>query len=94
MRGILIYAIYTFGEILSTALVVRAIMSWFTQPNNYSTLGKIYLALIRFTEPIVAPCRNFMSRFNTGMIDFALLIALLLIQFRTNILVRLIYLIL
>ena len=55
MRGILIYAIYTFGEILSTALVVRAIMSWFTQPNNYSTLGKIYLALIRFTEPIVAP---------------------------------------
>ena len=59
MRGILIYAIYTFGEILSTALVVRAIMSWFTQPNNYSTLGKIYLALIRFTEPIVAPCRQF-----------------------------------
>ena len=91
MRGILIYAIYTFGEILSTALVVRAIMSWFTQPNNYSTL---YLALIRFTEPIVAPCRNFMSRFNTGMIDFSLLIALLLIQFGTNILVRLIYLIL
>ena len=88
MRGILIYAIYTFGEILSTALVVRAIMSWFTQPNNYSTLGKIYLALIRFTEPIVAPCRNFMSRFNTGMIDFSLLIALLLIQFGTNILVR------
>ena len=94
MRGILIYAIYTFGEILSTALVVRAIMSWFTQPNNYSTLGKIYLALIRFTDPIVAPCLNFMSRFNTGMIDFSLLIALLLIQFGTNILVRLIYLIL
>ena len=31
MKGILVYAIYTFGEILSTALVVRAIMSWFTQ---------------------------------------------------------------
>ena len=93
MKGILVYAIYTFGEILSTALVVRAIMSWFTQPNTYTTLGKIYMALIRFTEPIVAPCRNFMSRFNTGMIDFSLLIALLLIQFGTNVLVRLVFII-
>ena len=82
MKGILVYAIYTFGEILSTALV-----------NTYTTLGKIYMALIRFTEPIVAPCRNFMSRFNTGMIDFSLLIALLLIQFGTNVLVRLVYII-
>ena len=36
MKGILVYAIYTFGEILSTALVVRAIMSWFTQPKLLS----------------------------------------------------------
>ena len=27
MKGILVYAIYTFGEILSTALVVLAIMT-------------------------------------------------------------------
>lgn len=93
MKGILIYAIYTFGEILSTALVIRAILSWFAAANPYNMLGKIYMTLVRFTEPIVAPCRNFMSRFNTGMVDFSVLIALLLIQFGTNILVRLIYLI-
>ncbi len=93
MKGILIYAVYTFGEILSTALVIRAIFSWFAAANPYNMLGKFYMVLVKFTEPIVAPCRNFMSRFNTGMIDFSVLIALLLIQFGTNILVRLIHLI-
>ena len=89
MKGILIYAIYTFAEIINTALVVRAIFSWFAQ-NPYSTAGKIYSVLVRFTEPIVEPFRRFLSRFNTGMFDFSLLLALFAVQFLCRFLVRII----
>lgn len=90
--GILIYAIYLFVEILSTALVARALLSWFVSANPYGKLAKVYGVIVRFTEPIVAPCRNFMSRFNTGMIDFSVMIALLVVQLGGSIVVRLLLL--
>lgn len=72
--------------------MVEAILSWFVR-NPYSNLGKIYVALNRFTEPIVAPCRRFLSRFNTGPMDFSLILAFFLVEAVANILIRLLYLI-
>lgn len=91
MKLILARAVYMFADILVTALVVRALMSWFVR-DAYSPLGKVYGALIRFTEPIVEPFRKFLSRFNTGMVDFSLLLAMIAIELASNIIIRLILL--
>ena len=92
MAQVLVYAIYMFAEIISAAMIIRALLSWFAR-DPYSTVGKIYGVLIRFTEPFVAPCRRLLSRFNTGMIDFSLFLALILVQAVSGLLIRLIYLI-
>lgn len=92
MASLLIYAIYMFAEIITAALVIRALLSWFAG-DPYSPIGKIYRFMIRFTEPIVEPCRRLLSRFNTGMLDFSVFLALILLQVVTNLLVRLIYII-
>ena len=92
MAYVLIRAISLFAELLELMLVARAILSWFAR-DQYSTVGKIYIALIRLTEPIVAPCRKALSRLNTGMFDFSVLLALLLIGAVSNILIRLIVMI-
>ena len=89
MAQVLVYAIYMFAEIISSAMIIRALLSWFVR-DPYSPLAKIYGVLIRFTEPFVAPCRKLLSRFNTGMIDFSLFLALILLQTVTNLLVKLI----
>lgn len=92
MAYVLIRAISLFAEVLELMLLARALLSWFVR-DQYSTLGKIYIAIIRFTEPIVAPCRRALSRLNTGMFDFSVLLALLLISAVSNILIRIIYMI-
>ena len=89
MRGLLVLAIYWFSELLTTILLVRCVFSWF-RPNPYSFLGKINALTIQLTEPVVAPCRQLLSRFNTGVFDFSVLLAFFLIQFVANILIRLI----
>ena len=89
MEGILVLAVYVFSNILMTALLVRAIMSWFVR-DMYSPVGKLYGLIINFTEPIVEPFRRLLSRFNTGMLDFSLLLAMVAIEFATNIIIRLI----
>ena len=91
MKATLIYAIYMFCNILVALLVLRAVMSWLVR-DMYSPLGKIYGALIRFTEPIVMPFRRLLSRFNTGMLDFSVLLAMLVIEMVGNILVKIIVL--
>ena len=92
MASILVYAVYMFAEIISAAMIIRALLSWFVR-DAYSPLAKIYGMLIRFTEPFVAPCRKLLSRFNTGMLDFSLFLALILLQAITNLLIRLIVII-
>ena len=92
MASILVYAVYMFAEIISAAMIIRALLSWFVR-DAYSPLAKIYGMLIRFSEPFVAPCRKLLSRFNTGMLDFSLFLALILLQAVTKLLVRLIYII-
>ena len=89
MTYILIRAIRLFSDIFTWMLVLRAILSWFAR-DQYSTIGKIYIAVIRFTEPIVEPCRKALSRLNTGMFDFSVFLAMILVQAVANILIMLI----
>lgn len=81
-----------FTEIISAALVIRVIMSWFVR-DAYSAAGRIYMVVIRFTEPLVAPSRRALSKLNTGMFDFSIFLSMIVIQAVANILVRLIILI-
>ena len=89
MTYILCRAILLFSDIFVWALFIRAICSWFAR-DQYSTVGKIYMALIRFTEPVVAPCRKALSRLNTGMFDFSVLLAMILVQAVARLLVTII----
>ena len=89
MREILVLAIYWFSELLTTVLLVRCVFSWI-RPNPYGILGKINALTIQLTEPVVGPCRQLLSRFNTGMLDFSVLLAFFLIQFVANVLIRII----
>ena len=89
MRGLLATAIYWFAELLTTILLVRCIFSWFPMNPN-GILGKIYALTIRLTEPVVEPCRRLLSRFNTGVFDFSVLLAFFLIQFVANALIQII----
>ena len=91
MKATIIYAIYMFCNILVALLLIRALMSWFVR-DMYSPMGKIYGAILRFTEPIVMPFRRLLSRFNTGMLDFSVLLAMLVIEMAGNILVKIIVL--
>ena len=91
MGNILILAIVWFARLLNGALVLRAVMSWFVN-DPYSTLGRIYLIVIRFTEPIVDPCRRLLERanLNTGMFDFSVLLAFFAIQIVANLCLRIV----
>ena len=90
MIGTLVTAVYMFAEVLTTIMLVRCVFSWI-QPNPYSTLGKINALTIQLTEPVVAPCRMLLSRFNTGMFDFSILLAFFLVQFAAYLIVRILY---
>lgn len=81
-------AIRLFAELLTWMLVLRAVLSWFARDPE-STVGKIYIQLIKLTEPIVMPCRKALSRLNTGMFDFSVLLAMILVQAVGNILIML-----
>jgi YggT family protein len=73
-------------------LLARALLSWFAQ-GQYSTIGRIYDLLVQITEPVVAPCRQLLSRWNTGMLDLSVLLAFFLIRIVERLLVMLITLI-
>lgn len=62
-------------DILSWAIVIKALMSWF--PNGG---GQLYNMLASITEPIEAPIRNVMSRYINGPIDFSPIVAILLLS--------------
>ena len=91
MPSILAYAVGKFGNLLVWLLVARAILSWFAA-DPYSYARKIYDVVVMLTEPIVAPCINLLSKyFNTGMFDFSLLAAVILVQLVTRLVLLAIY---
>ncbi|MDR1778541.1 MAG: YggT family protein [Clostridiales Family XIII bacterium] len=82
------------AQVLIGILFVQAIMSWFVNPyrtDPRSAVYKIYMILTRITEPMVRPVRKFMSRYNTGPMDFSLIILALLIMALNRVLVRILY---
>lgn len=89
MAFVLIRAIHWFARILILLLCGRAILSWFAR-DPYSPLGKVYMLAIQLTEPIVAPCRRLLSRWNTGMFDFSVLLAFFLVEICENLLIRIV----
>ena len=67
-------------QLLTLAIFLRAIMSWFS-PGATSTPASI---LYQVTEPILAPLRRIIPR--VGMLDFSPLVAIILLQLITYIL--------
>lgn len=93
MANTLVMAIYLFVDVLCYAMVIQAILSWFVR-DPYSPLGKLYILISKFTEPFVMPSRKLLSRLNTGMIDFSLMLTLVMLQVAARIMSILIYAIL
>ena len=61
-------------QVLTFAIIFRAIMSWFSpRPTNI-----LAVILYRVTEPLLAPLRRIIPR--VGMLDFTPLVAIILLQ--------------
>lgn len=87
---ILAQTIFWLGRIFTYALLGRAILSWFVgmRYNSGSVLPRIYDFLVRFTEPVVSPVRELISRyFRTGMLDFSIYATMILTQLVVRIVV-------
>ncbi len=66
-------------EVLTFAIFIRVILSWFvTRPNTLTII------LDKITEPILAPLRRIIPR--AGMFDFTPLVAIVLLQLIANLL--------
>jgi YggT family protein len=73
--------IYWLGTILTGAIIVRILFTWFSMGNSG---GPIVRLLDDITEPVLAPFRRVIPPL--GMLDISPIIAILLIQFVTNLL--------
>lgn len=91
MTTLLISAVNLFIQILIYLILGRAILSWFVR-NPYDTLGKIYTLIIQVTEPILAPCRKLLARFNMmGTIDFSPVLALVVLEIIRRVVINIIW---
>jgi len=69
-------------EVLTMAIILRAILSWFSPaPNN-----RLVLILHQVTEPLLAPLRRIIPK--VGMLDFTPLVAIILLQLISYLLPR------
>src|SRR6185312_10605980 len=73
--------IYWLGTILTGAIIIRILFSWFSMGNSG---GPIVRLLDDITEPILAPFRRVIPPL--GMFDISPIVALLVIQFVTGLL--------
>lgn len=77
-------------NLLQWLLVFRALVSWFPQVQQ-SRIGELLYAV---TEPMVAPCRNLLSRFSslrTMPVDFSPLLAFMILLILQSFLSSLMY---
>jgi YggT family protein len=74
--------VVVFASILSLAIFIRAIVSWF----NMDPRSPIIQMLDSVTEPIIGPIRQIMPRL--GMIDLSPLVAILLLNVGGSFLAR------
>ena len=81
MTIVLINFVNLLFQILSLAILIRALLSWFNLPPTNPLVTFLY----DITEPILAPLRRVVPRI--GMIDITPVVALLLMQFVQQLLV-------
>lgn len=76
-----------FFKVLDFLIIARILLSWLN-PNPDSTIPKL---IYQLTEPILAPFRNLLFRFGLGrgMIDFSPILAVLVLDFVGDAIVRL-----
>ena len=79
--AVLVEFISIFATVLTWAIIIRALLSWF----SISGVQPVFRLLVEITEPVLAPIRRVLP--GAGMLDFSPLVALLLIQVISNILV-------
>lgn len=81
-------AILILKNLLEILIVVRMFMSFipFTRPNIFTTI------VYELTEPIIGPIRELIAKLkiNTGMFDFSPLLAIFLIRYVLNLIIRII----
>lgn len=89
---VIFLALRWFYNLLVALILIRAFGSWFVR-NPYGS--KWYMIIIQLTEPMLAPCRNLISRFFRGgmMVDFSPVLALLILSFLYRIINSILYMI-
>ena len=88
MIYVLIRAINLFAQLISFALIAMCVMSFFVAYNPYSSAGRIYQFLAKITDPVVAPFRKLLMKFNTGPVDFSPMLAMIAIEIIARIIIR------
>lgn len=68
-----------FGEMIFWAILIRAVMSWFSRGNH-----PLEYQLYRITEPLLSPIRRILP--NTGMIDFSVMALAFILIFSNKLL--------
>ena len=71
-----------FAQVLIWAIIIRALLSWF----NLGGGQPVFRLLIEITEPVLAPIRRVVP--TLGMIDISPLIALILIQIISSLILQ------
>jgi YggT family protein len=69
-----------FAFVLTWAIIIRALLSWF----SIAGAQPVFRLLVEITEPVLAPIRRVLP--TAGMLDFSPLVALLLINIISSIL--------
>jgi YggT family protein len=72
--------IQIFAFVLTWAIIIRALLSWF----SFRGAQPVFRLLVEITEPVLAPIRRVLP--TAGMLDFSPLVALLLINIISSIL--------
>jgi len=67
-------------EVLTLAIVLRVILSWFSQ----SQTNRLFMVLFQITEPFLRPLRRIIPK--AGMFDFTPLVAIIILQLVANLL--------
>jgi YggT family protein len=83
--AIVVSFIYLLVQVLTFAIIGRAILSWFP----VSPYNPLVVFLSNITEPILAPLRRVIPR--VGMLDITPLIAILILQFIPALILRLLF---
>lgn len=87
MTTFILFLYYLF-QVLTFAIFLRAILSWFMMSTRSGSIITLYRVLHQITEPILAPLRRIIPM--VGMIDITPIIAILLLQILGLVLVSLV----